>query len=114
MHHSGHTQGGDDGCPKCRINGRLMAPLAALLAESSDSDAASELANTTATAVVIYDTLFGVDAKPTKFDGCEHAAKLVAWIVDPSSADDSEMEQWTAEILDDIAEMVGPKAKVTP
>lgn len=114
MHHPGH---GDDGCPKCRINIRLMAPLALMLAE--ESIPAEGLAIAANAAVGIFDALgLGVHAdlsellrksephEKTEPHRCEHAAKLMAWIREPESADAAVMDGWRDEILDDIEELI--------
>lgn len=114
MHHSGHTQGDGGGCTKCIINRIQIAALAPLLAykiaaDNLLSDSVSELAATANAAVGIQGAL-GMKPTPAPSEPCEHAMKLMAWIRDPESADASTIDVWTTEILEDIAEMVGPKA----
>lgn len=101
MHHPGH---GDDGCPKCRINIRLIAPLALMLAE--DSIPAEGLAIAANTAVGVLDAL-GLKDTPQPGHKCEHAQKLMAWIRNPDTADAELMDKWRDEILDDIDELIG-------
>lgn len=97
----------DDGVKKIINNGVFIAHLAPLLG-TEEGDALAQAAQ--AYAGILAG--FGIKADVSKFQGCDQAQKLVAWLKDGGDLSEESValiEQWTSDILDAIADLAAGK-----
>lgn len=75
---------GENGCPKCIINGRFVATAAGLYHRLTHSDAAEQLSVVAAAADEVFKHAIEADIltapEADEWEGCDEAAEIMSWV----------------------------------